>query len=404
MKDKLIMVAGIGSSKMMQLLFSFYLSYIFGHSTLATFVLIVTLAAATSSVVSLGSSPQIIRAEAYTESKSHIESVLGTAFILSIIVIVLLIIYIYISQPAFLLKTFTVWDYVVSTVSITLSFILYSLFQSYLSYKQNYKTLGLYSIFIYFSPFLFCVFLSLFVESSKYLILSYCLFFLASNSLAFFLSTKNEINFKRSILKLNQKQILKKLFDSLRVAAFGFITMLSLYLLMKFINSSFDSQKTAVFSVAFQFFQIGIFLPSILGSVFVPILVRNKTNGNDQKKMRLTYIFIALFWLLLSTVLFYPIFKLYGFEIKMELILTFLTLQFCVLFSSIQAFYIQNFVAIGNFSFLALVSGVWGSILLIMQIILPINIVYSSVSLLIAYIVSNFLFSIILRKRRGQVS
>src|SRR5690606_5658338 len=147
----------------------------------------------------------------------------------------------------------------------------------------------------------------------------------------------------------------KKIFVSLRVAIFGFITMLSLYLLIKFINNSFNPQKIAVFSVAFQFFQIGIFLPSVLGSVFVPILVRNKSNVDDQKKMKLIYIFIALIWLLLSVGLVYPVFKLYGFEIKLEFILTFLIVQFCVLFSSIQAFYIQNFVANGKFGFLAFI-------------------------------------------------
>lgn len=101
MKDKLIMVAGIGTSKMMQLLFSFYLSYIFGHSALATFVLIVTLAAAVSSIISLGSSPQIIRAGAYTEPKSYIESVVGTAFILSIIMIISLVVFVYKSTEIF---------------------------------------------------------------------------------------------------------------------------------------------------------------------------------------------------------------------------------------------------------------------------------------------------------------
>lgn len=399
MKDRLIMVAGVGSSKMMQLLFSFYLSYIFGHSALATFVLVITLAAAISSIVSLGSSPQIIRAGAYTEPRSHIESVLGTAFVLSIVMIVFLAVYLYVSQSIFYLKNFTVNDYFISTVCVSLSFILYSLFQSFLSYKQNYKKLGMYSIFTYFSPLLSCFLLSFFITDARFLILSYCWLFLASSGVTFFLSTKDDIDFKRSILKSIRDGLFKKIFASLRVAIFGFITMLSLYLLIKFINNSFNPQKIAVFSVAFQFFQIGIFLPSVLGSVFVPILVRNKSNVDDQKKMKLIYIFIALIWLLLSVGLVYPVFKLYGFEIKLEFILTFLIVQFCVLFSSIQAFYIQNFVANGKFGFLAFISGIWGGVLLIMQIFLPINIVYSSVSLLLAYIVSNILFAIILKRK-----
>ncbi|MBJ8419816.1 MATE family efflux transporter [Acinetobacter courvalinii] len=403
MKDKLIMVAGIGTSKMMQLLFSFYLSYIFGHSALATFVLIVTLAAAVSSLISLGSSPQIIRAGAYAEPRSYIESVVGTAFVLSIIMIISLVVFLYISQPKFFLKSFTVNDYLISTICVSLSFILYSLFQSFLSYKQRYSALGFYSIFTYLTPFLFCILFGFFVKDARFLIVSYSGLFIVSSSIALFLSTKGEISFKRSILNFNRNNLFKKIFASLRVAIFGFITMLSLYLLIKFINHSFDPQGIAVFSVAFQFFQIGVFLPSVLGSVFVPILVRSKSNPNDQKKMKLMYILIALLWLLLSIGLVYPVFKLYGFEIKLELILTFLIVQLCVLFSSIQAFYIQNFVAAGSFGLLALVSGIWGGVLLIMQIFSPVNIIYSAVSLLIAYLISNILFAIILRKKEMKV-
>lgn len=405
MRDKLIMIAGIGSSKLMQLLFSFYLSYRFGHGALSTFVLIITLAAAMSSVASLGGAPQIVRAGAYDNPKAHIQSTIGTILFFSILLLLILVFYVISDKNLSYLADFDRWDYLICTASIMLALIFYSIIQSYLSFKQDYKKLGIFSIFIYILPFFIALIDGVYFSSSRYTILLYSISFFVGSCGVLFLTFKKEISFINSFKTIFYENFLyKKIINFLKVALFGFFTMLSLYLAVKYVNFSFNNKESAIFSITFQFFQIGTFLPSVLGSIFIPKLVKKGDNIDQQKKMKQMYIIIAVVWLLFSLLVLYPICELYNFEFNFEFILTFMIMQICVLFSSIQAFYIQNFVAIGNFTLLAIISALWGAILLSAQNILPLSIVYSSVSLLIAYIVSNFLFSIILRKRRGQVS
>lgn len=61
--------------------------------------------------------------------------------------------------------------------------------------------------------------------------------------------------------------------------------MLSLYFSVKYVNLHLSSESTALYSVSFQFFQIGTFLPGVLGAVFVPKLVKDN-NLKDKKKMK----------------------------------------------------------------------------------------------------------------------
>lgn len=389
MKDKMLMVAGVGSSKIMQLLFTFYLSYRFDHSVLATFILIVTLAAAMSSIASLGSSPQIVRAGAYANPRSHIESIVGMTCLILIISLIALSGYIFFGSRDFFISGFNQVDFLICAIAITISFVLYSIIQSYLSFKQKYLALGFFSIFIYFFPFISAVVLSVIVNNPVIIILYYSLSFLFSSLLVFFIVLKGNVSIVLSLKTLiSEVSLLKKIVDYLKVSAFGFITMLSLYISMKNVNLNYTSNSAAIYSVSFQFFQIGIFLPSVLGSVFVPKLVKSN-NVQDKEKMKKTYMFISLVWLFCCSIAFYPLFKIYKFDFSTDYVLTFLVMQCCVIFASIQAFYIQNCVAVGNFFLLTIVSLLWGGVLLISQNLLPMNVVYSSISLLISYIISN---------------
>ena len=399
MKDKLLMIAGVGSSKFMQLFFGFYLSYQFNHGVLVAFILVITLAAAMSSVASLGSSPQIVRAGAYNDPVSHIESTLGTACIILLISLTTLIIYILLGNHVFLISDFGKIDYLICTAAVSISFVLYSVIQSYLSYKERYFELGCVSVFIYLFPFISSVVMSLVVDNPRWVIVNYCLSFLLSNLIIFFATLKDNISILSSLkLVFSEYSIIKKVVDFLKVAIFGFVTMLSLYFSVKYVNLHLSSESTALYSVSFQFFQIGTFLPGVLGAVFVPKLVKDN-NLKDKKKMKRVYMLIALGWLIISLFAFYPVFKLYNFNFEMEFIATFLIMQICVFFSSIQAFYIQNCVVIGNFFLLAIVSSVWGGSLLIFQNLLPMSVIYSSLSLLIAYVISNTFFFYVSREK-----
>lgn len=392
MKDKFIMVVGVGTSKFLQLFFGLFLSYKYDHGALATFVLIITLSAAMSSIVSLGGAPQIIRAGAFEDPKHHILSTVGTAFILTGAVLMVLFTYIFMGQHIFYINDFTKLDYFFNTSLIVTSLALYSIIQSYLSYKQEYFKLGLSTLIIYSVPFFASTLSSLLGIKSKDAILIYSLFFLISTIFIYIKNINKDIGMGGVSCIVRDLNVLKyNVLTFFKVAMFGFITMLSLYFAVKYVNNSYDEQKAAIYSVSFQFFQIGVFLPSVLGSIFIPKLVKN-SNADDVRIMKKIYFLIAMFWVALCGLIIYPIFKLYDFQFEKETILTFVVMQLGVVLCAIQAFYNQKYVALGGFNFLSLNSAIWGGALLIFQNMSPQLIYYSSFALVFAYVLSLFVF------------
>lgn len=392
MKDKFVMIVGVGISKFLQILFSLYLSYKFSHEALVVFISIVTLASAISSITSLGSSPQIIRAGVHPNPVKYIENILGVACLILFISLLCLMCYLFLGGGRFQLFNLNLIDYLVCTVCMVVSLVFYSIMHSYLSYQQKYFSLGLLLLVIYFFSFISSIILSLFITDSRSIIIYYFLSLLIGNSVGLFCVLRYKISVLAGLkILLTNNSILKEIIYYIKVAMFGFITMFSLYLSIKNIITNLDMQSAAIYSVSFQLFQIGIFLPSVLGSIFVPKLV-NDHSLEYLKKMKKIYIYISFAWLFFSLLSFYPIFKVYSFNFNTDFVLTFLIMQLCVVFASIQAFYIQNYVAKGEFLLLMFVSFVWGVGLLMLQYLFPNNILYSSVSLLIAYVISNILF------------
>lgn len=392
MKDKFIMVAGVGASKFLQLLFSLYLSYQFDHGALATFVLILTLSIAVSSIVSLGGAPQIVRAGAFSDSKKHITSTIGTALVLIVLVLISLFLYVAFGQHDFGVSGFNKLDYYFNSAFIVTSLSLYSIVQSYLSYKQDYFKLGIYTFIIYSAPFLLAIISSLLDFSVKAVIFTYSIVFLFSSLLVYFFTVNEEIRFRNVISSLPGFMVLKaNVVNFIRVSLFGFITMLSLYFSVKYVNNNYNDQLAALYSVSYQFFQIGIFLPSVLGAVFIPKLVKNN-NKDENNVMRKSYLFIAVSWVVVCSLMFYPIFKLYDFSFNKNEIVTFIVMQLGVVLSSLQASYNQRYVAMGNFNFLAINALIWGVALLLFQYFSPHMIYFSSWALVFAYSLSLLAF------------
>lgn len=68
-------------------------------------------------------------------------------------------------------------------------------------------------------------------------------------------------------------------------------------------------------------------------------------------------------------------------------------MQLSVVFAVIQAFHIQRGVASGGFGLLAINAVIWGAVALVLQSLLPLELVYSALSLLAAYLASYLMFS-----------
>ena len=391
MKNKLIMILGIGSSKMMQLIFSFLISVFFGHSALAIFILILTLAITCSSLPSLGASPQIIRANAEQNPQKTILTTLLIALPILLISIILLGFYIYQSDISVLKNQLNKVSYFICTATLSAGLVLSTLNQALLSFKSKYAQLGLISLIQYTSPLLISCVYYLYIPIFSNILLVYCISFMTISILSIVFTLSLNFQFKnKSLLLISKKEYVNNVGRFFTVSLFGFITMLSIYLTVQYINVHYNNEQTALFSVAFQFFQIGTFLPGVLGAIFVPKLVISKSN-KESNEMKKTYILLSIFWFICCLVIFYPIFIIYKFEINTINITTFWLMQLAVILSSIQAFYIQKNVAAGNFQILSISSAIWGGLLFISQHILPSKIFYAALAFLLAYLASTLL-------------
>lgn len=186
-----------------------------------------------------------------------------------------------------------------------------------------------------------------------------------------------------NILKVN-------IANFIRVSLFGFITMLSLYFSVKYVNNNYNEQLAALYSVSYPVFPNWYFLPSVLGAVFIPKLVKN--NNKDENNVMRKFIFYCNFMGLCCSLMFYPIFKLYDFSFNKNEIITFIVMQLGVVLSSLQASYNQRYVAMGTSIFLALNALIWGGALLLIPMFFPHMIYFSSWALVFAYSLSLLAF------------
>lgn len=391
MNPHVIMVVGVGSARFLQLLFSLYLAWYFGHAALASFVLMLSLSAAFGAFPSLGGGPQILRAGAYSQPEQHIQMTLATSILLLVL-------------SLFLLPFATMlWGgdtqslrsnglLTAAAVFFTTGSVCFAMIQSLWSYQQKYKALGLFALLSYILAFIIAWMASVFLgkTAASEIITIYALVFMLLNALVFYHVGFRPYTLGTGLSKLLDKTVLKQCLEqSIKAALFGFITLFGLYALMKAVNVDYSAYDAAVFSLSFQFFQIGIFIPSVLGAVFVPKLVKQQQAAGQQKTI---YLWISMFWVFCSAIALVPVFYLYHFALEASTILTFVLLQCAVPLSALQAMYIQQHVAMGKFSRLALNALCWATIALSLQAILPTQIYFSALAILLAYAGSVLLF------------
>lgn len=391
MNHHLIMVVGVGSARFLQLFFSLYLAWYFGHAALSSFVLMLSLSAAFGSLASLGGGPQILRAGAFDQPEQHIQKTLASVLLILTLSVSILPFATLLGKGAQTLST-TVW-LTGTAFCFTIGSVFFAMLQSIWSYQQKYKILGLFSLFSYVSALVIAWMASLFwgKTSADQVIMLYAAVFMLVNTVVF-----SRVGFKAYVVRtgflqlFQQAEVQQRVAQCLRAALFGFITLLSLYVLLRSVNLTYTAHDAAVFSLSFQFFQIGIFIPSVLGAVFVPKLVKEQQAAAAQQKK--IYVWISLFWVLCSALALVPVFYIYDFTLDLKSVLTFLLLQLCVPLSSLQAMYIQQHVALGQFHRLAFNALVWGGMALMLQRLFPEQTYYSTLAILLAYTISVLLF------------
>lgn len=395
MKNKISVIVGVGAAKFAQLLYCLYLSWQFGHAALATMVLILSNAAAFGSIVTLGASPQIVRAGAHKNPEDHISATVTAVLVVLITSIILLILVGLVFPGDLLLQGITGVEFTILSACILIALASYAIMQSYLSYREKYVLLGSVTFVLYVVPLVVGVAVGYIFENLILSIIAYSTMFLlaaCSASLIIYGPNYSWRGARRVLTEFGR--FVGYIGMLLHTALFGFLAMLSLFFVIRFVNSNFSSEDAALFSVGFQFFQVGIFVPSVLGVVFVPSLIKASDLKVEESKIKQIYVLISLFWSVLVVVGLVPIFLLYKLELSVSSVSVFLIMQLSVVFAVIQAFHIQRGVASGGFGLLAINAFIWGGVALVLQSLLPLKLVYSAISLLAAYLASYFMFAV----------
>lgn len=366
MGRKIFMILGLGGAKAFPMAFGVFLARWVGAEFISAFVLLMSFVAAASSMPTLGSTPQIMRAAAVQESASFIVrtafySVLFAFLILAVSfagTVVRQIVYTASSWPLF-------WTRTLETTSMLLGLVFFALGQAVYAYEKKYTLIGLWSLLIYGLSLLCGVTMAV-LGWERFCISSYACSFLMCSLLLFVRSQQAYSHIWPPVIKhLSFREFSHALSTALSTSMFGIISLVSFFLLLKQTRESLTTIDAAIFAASFQLFQVGLFLPSALGTIVVPLFAERQSLSNLGREakansdIRRNYLLIGVSWFVFSCFTVKFVFALYGFEYTFASAAAVALMQFAVILASVQAFYIQLLVAKASFRRLAVMATLW---------------------------------------------
>lgn len=365
LKDKFVMVAGVGAGKVAPLLFGLFLSRRFGAASFADFVVVLSYVAALSAVPTLGSAPQIVRAGAQAEPEASVVMAGLCSLVVMAAGLVLSAAYWLGLAPHALWRGGALAGQG-AVALLSLGLVLYSLAQATCSLQGRYRAVGLWSLGIYAGAALAGGLAGRAGGETGALWGYFTVFLLGA--LGFFGVSQAPLRavWRQQLQRLSPGAIGRGLRQALATSLFGVITLAGIFLLMKSVQLRLPSAESAVFALGFQLFQAGIFLPSVLGAVVVPRLVAAQRAGTDamalHRRTRRLYLGLGLGWLLLVAGAGRPLLRLYGLDQSGWPAV--LLMQLAAVLAGLQAYFIQRLVALGRFRLLALGSLLWAGLAL----------------------------------------
>lgn len=394
------MVFGVGGGKVFPIIFGVYLSRWFGGNAISDFVLVSTYVAALSAVSTMGSAPQIIRAGVIDNPGAYIVSVSFFAILILLFGLAASTLYwTFLSEPLLLLG-YSGGRLLEQLMIAQLAFglVFYAIGQAAYNHNQNYRVVGLSSVGIYAGAALSGLCGGLF-GSYAIALLAYFSFFMVS-SLVFMVFSQREYfpEWQRAGSNTDRATLMTGFGSAISSSLFGLITLAGLFIVMKLVQSGLDSEGKAIFSMAFQLFQVGIFLPSVLGAIVVPRMVLAGkesdpvSQGVIRKKTIMLYALIGAVWLVLVSICIRPLFEIYRFAFDTEKAWSVMLVQFAVVLAAVQAYYIQRFVYLGRFRLLAVASAVWASSAILLLEVINKELLESALALVFAYMASLILY------------
>lgn len=391
------MVVGMGLGKVAPILFGLFLSRQFGALALASFVLLLTYVSALVALPTLGATPQIIRAGAHDDAEAAVVSAIrGSLVLLALALAGSLLWWLGMAPRALLALPVSPLLMQGWVALLGAGLVLYGLAQSTAAQQERHFAIGAWSVAIYLGaagagmaagrwPGLVAG-----LPGDAAAITAYGAVFLGL-TLCFFIASQRPLATAwacaGALWRGDELQVALR--GAFSTSLFGLITLVGLYVLMHVAQQRMSATEGATFALAFQLFQAGIFLPSVLGAIVVPSMVAADRDGEQDaavlhRRTRGVYLGIGIVWLLASLLLARPLLSLYGLEAigATGIVL----MQAAAVLAGLQAYFIQRFVALGRFGLLASASLLWAVTGYAVLMLAPEGLLGSVAALVAAYV------------------
>ncbi|QMT58803.1 hypothetical protein HBNCFIEN_00156 [Legionella sp. PC997] len=204
---------------------------------------------------------------------------------------------------------------------------------------------------------------------------------------------------KNSHFQFNKQIILNSnvfsiIYKSLHSGAFGLPFLVIFFIIGQHVEFNSNEVDKTAFFLGYQLFNVMIFIPGILGGVFVPRLSQAVNNTQQQMITRMSafYLAIGLFWTI-AIGLFLPfLFNLYGIKSSYESILIVILWQVAGVVAAVGAIQNQFLVARSQFLFLLAGSVLWAIIVVIVNWQYQNSVLGSVIGVLLGYLILQILY------------
>ncbi|MBV7562419.1 hypothetical protein [Pseudomonas sp. sia0905] len=391
LKDKIMLVAGVGSGKLVPIIFGFYLARQFDGDALVYFVLVLTYGAALSALSNMGSAPRIIRSGVHGDPDGFVFEVVGVSFLIAGLTLLLSTIYwFFVADGPFINVGGMPFLSQIWVALYSLGLVMFTLAQSIFNVKGDYRVTGVYALILHVLAGMAGIIAGELGDVGLAVSGYFIAYFLGS--LIFFAASRRRL--VRSSGSITAWHSIARLWSGVRGAIsaslFGVITLAGLYLFVHSVQRELSTADAATFALGLQLFQAGVFLPSVLGGVVVPRMVAAGRFGKDDpealhRSTRALYFGIGLGWLFVSLFLARPLLSLYDLDSAGAAGLV--LIQVAAALAGLQAYFVQRLVAVGRFNLLAVASLVWAFAGYVALLLVPPSLFGAASALVVAYVV-----------------
>lgn len=354
-------VGGVGISRFVLIAFGAIIANKLGGERYTAYVLFLTFSNIVTNFSLLGVIPRILSLQIHSSKHALFELLIGATanLILALIVVVFSSFY-----PSDLLGI----SYNVTNHLILYSIIFYCIGYTYVSIvsavfnrDNNHHSAGILWTISSVTAFVLGL-ISIFFNKEESVILLFSLGWFLSGLLGmliiFILHFKS---FYFSDFLLSARKLPGTMLKSVYSSLFGLPFLVIFYLLGKNIDSLEGVIGKPAFFLGFQFFSIAVFLPGVLGGIFVPKL--SKSVGIDRtiyvRKLSLIYTAIGISWLIGVWIMLPFLFDYYGISHTPDSSNAVLLWQVAGVVAAVGAIQNQFLVACGRFTFLLLGGLLW---------------------------------------------